>query len=192
MAFLFLGLLAACTAQQARAPDPYAALIADLRHGGYVLYLRHAETETMGESVVHDLGDCSWQRNLNQHGREQAAIIGAKFRELGVSFSRIEASPFCRTRQTAEIAFGRTPALNSDLFYHVTQTPEQVAAADAKLKLRLGQRQAGNLALVGHAPTMRDVAAVELPEGQGALVRPNGDGTFRVVARVSVNGITPQ
>lgn len=192
---LFLALLAACAAKQtARAPlDPYVALLADLRQGGYVLYLRHAETETATESVVRDLRDCSWQRNLNRHGREQSAAIGARFREQGVAFARVEASPFCRTRETAELVFGRAPALNRDLYYHVTQTLPEIEATNAKLKARLAQRpRGGNVALVGHAPTMREAAKVELPEGHGALVKPNGDGTFRIVARITGNGISPQ
>lgn len=48
----------------------------------------------------------------------------------------------------------------------------------------------GNLLLVGHAPTMRDAATVELPEGQGAVVKPGGDGSFRVVARLSMDGVS--
>ena len=193
---LLLGLLAACADHQAArapAPDPYAALLADLRGGGYILYLRHAETATASESTLHDFADCSWQRNLNEYGREQAALIGAKLREQGITAGTLEASPFCRTRQTAELVFGRAPTVNPDLFYHVSQTLSEIAATDAKLKVRLGQRPpgGGNLVLVGHAPTMRDAAGVELPEGQGAIVKPNGDGTFKVVARLTVYGISP-
>ena len=49
----------------------------------------------------------------------------------------------------------------------------------------------GNLVLVGLSPTMKEAAAVELPEGQGAIVKPNGDGSFRIVARLTEAGITP-
>ena len=172
----------------------YAALLADLREGGHVIYLRHAVTATTTtEKAVGDLGDCSWQRNLNDYGRWQAAIVGARLTEQDIPVAALEASPFCRTRQTAALAFGREPQLNSDLLYHSTQTAEQVAAANAKLKARLGQRQpaGGNLVLVGHSPTMKEASSVELPEGQGAIVKPNGDGTFRVVGRLTEAGITP-
>jgi len=193
LACVFLCLLAACAAKQAaRAPaDPYAALLAELRQGGHVLYLRHAETATASEEFVRDLRDCSWQRNLNEFGRQQSAAIGARLREQGIAFARVEASPFCRTRETAALVFGRPPMLNRDLYYHVSQTLPEIAATNDKLRARLAQRPAGgNLALVGHAPTMREAAKVELPEGTGALVRPNGDGSFRVVARVSIAGIS--
>jgi phosphohistidine phosphatase SixA len=196
LACLLLGLLAACAAKQsAHTPaDPYAALLADMRHGGYVLYLRHAETATASESVVRDFTDCSWQRNLSDQGREQAAILGEKLREQGVAMNLVEASPFCRTRETAELVFGRAPTVNRDLYYHTSQSLDEIAATTAKLRVRLGEvpPRGTNLALVGHAPMMRDAGKVELPEGQGAIVKPNGDGTFRVVARLSVAGISPQ
>ena len=173
--------------------DAYAALLAELRQGGFVIYLRHAVTATTPEPAVGDLVDCSWQRNLNDVGRHQAATVGNRLKEQGIAVVALEASPFCRTRQTAELAFGREPKINLELLYHVTQTPEQVAAANARLKARLGERPpaGGNLVLVGHSPTMKEASAVELPEGQAAIVKPNGDGTFRVVGRLTEAGITP-
>lgn len=189
---LLMSLLAACAAPPPMAADPQAALAAGLRQGGYVIYLRHAETATTPEPAVRDFADCSWQRNLNAEGRAQAMAIGAQLRALGISATTLEASPFCRTRETAELVFGRPATVDPGLFYHATQTPAEVAAADAKLQARLGQLppSGGNLVLVGHAPTMRDVSGVELPEGQGAIVKPNGDGTFRVVGRLGVDGIS--
>ena len=87
----------------------------------------------------------------------------------------------------------RSAAANPDLLYHSTQTPEQVAAANAKLKARLAALPpaGGNVVLVGHSPTMKEAAAVELPEGQGAIVKSTGDGSFRIVARLTEAGITP-
>jgi len=194
LACFFLCLVVACSSKQAaRAPvDPYTALMADLRQGGYVLYLRHAETGTMSEEFVRDLRDCSWQRNLNEFGRQQAVAIGDRCREQGIAFARVEASPFCRTRETATLAFGRQPTINNDLYYYVSQTLPEIATTNGKLKARLELKPVGNVALVGHAPAMREAAQIELPEGFGAIVKPNGDGTFRVVARVSKNGISPQ
>lgn len=175
------------------ASDAYKTLIADLRRGGYVIYLRHALTVSAPEPEVRDLADCSWQRNLSDEGRRQAASVGHRLTDQDIPVAALEASPFCRTQQTAELAFGRKPAVNPDLLYHSTQTPEQFAAANDKLKARLAAPlpAGANLVLVGHSPTMKEAAAVELPEGQGAIVRPNGDGSFRVVARLTEAGITP-
>ena len=52
------------------------------------------------------LGDCATQRNLDAQGRAQSVAIGASFRDLGIPVSRVLASPFCRTLETAALAFG--------------------------------------------------------------------------------------
>ena len=90
--------------------DAYKALVADLRRGGYVIYLRHALTVSAPEPAVGDLADCTWQRNLSDDGRRQAASVGSRLSEQGIPVAALEASPFCRTRQTAELAFGRAAA----------------------------------------------------------------------------------
>ena len=186
---LLTGLLAACATPPAAAGDSQAALLADLRQGGYLLYLRHADTAVAPEPAVRDLEDCGWQRNLSQQGRAQAAARGAMMRQQGIVFAAVESSGFCRTRQTAELVFGRAPTVSADLFYHVSRTPAEIAADTMRLKARLGRAPiVGNVALVGHAPTFRDVTGVELAEGQGAIVKPAGDGTFVIVGRLDVNG----
>lgn len=170
--------------------DPPAALLADLRQGGYILYLRHADTAVAPEPAVRDLEDCGWQRNLSERGRADAVALGAMLRQQGIAVGVVESSGFCRTRQTAELVFGRAPKVSDNLFYHVSQTPAEIAAGTARLKVLLGQRPAaGNVALVGHAPPFRDATGIELGEGQGAIVKPNGDGTFSIVGRLDVGGI---
>ncbi len=185
---LLLALLAACAPET----SPLAPTATDLRAGGYILYLRHAQTLTASESALRDFSDCSWQRNLSPHGREQAATLGRHLRAAGFTAATVEASPFCRTRETAELVFGRPPALSPDLVYHASLPPEFAEATAAKLEKRLARwpPEGGNLVLVGHAPAMRDAARVELPEGQGVIVQPAGDGSFRVVARIGEGGIT--
>lgn len=189
---LLVSLLAACAAPRPQsAADPQAALLSGLRQGGYLLYLRHADTAVAPESAVRDLADCGWQRNLSERGRQQAAALGAMLRQQGIAVSVVESSGFCRTRQTAELVFGRAPTASADLFYHVSQTPAEIAAETAALKARLGRRPAaGNIALVGHAPTFRDATGIELAEGHGAIIKPAGDGTFSIVGRFDTSGIS--
>ena len=128
---------------------------------------------------------------MSERGREQAAALGAMLRQQGIAVSTVESSGFCRTRQTAELVFGRAPTVSADLFYHVSQTPAEIAAETANLKVRLGRRPAaGNIALVGHAPTFRDATGIELAEGQGAIIKPAGDGTFSIVGRFDTSGIS--
>jgi broad specificity phosphatase PhoE len=82
-------------------------LIGDLEDGGYVLVLRHAQADPSDEGQQERLRSCSLQRNLTAAGREQARAIGAAIRDRGIPIGEVRTSPMCRTRDTAELAFGR-------------------------------------------------------------------------------------
>src|SRR5215468_9222739 len=108
---VFVALLA-CTA--AFAADPEAAQLSGpalrnaLRSGGYVLYFRHTSTDFgQNDDKMTGYEDCATQRNLTQRGRDEARAIGAAIHRIGVPVDRVLASPFCRTRETAELIFGR-------------------------------------------------------------------------------------
>ena len=100
---LLLALVAGAAWAQA---DP--ALIPKLRHGGYVLYLRHASTDFgQNDSRMTSYEDCANQRNLTDKGRSEARALGAEVKRLAIPIGPVYASPFCRTRETAQLAFGR-------------------------------------------------------------------------------------
>ncbi|HDR8196643.1 histidine phosphatase family protein [Bacillus thuringiensis] len=83
-------------------------LFKKIMEGGYILYFRHGETDETDESNV-DLTRCETQRNLNEHGREQAKIIGEilKKQKLPIELP-VLTSPYCRTKETGKIAFDVT------------------------------------------------------------------------------------
>src|SRR6476660_1445130 len=83
------------------------ALVSALRAGGFVLYFRHASTDFgQNDDSMTTFEDCAKQRNLTDIGRSEAHVIGAAIRELGIPVGRVLASPFCRTVETAMLAFG--------------------------------------------------------------------------------------
>ena len=88
-----------------------AALRAALQHGGYVLYFRHGATD-FGQNDDRMTGyeDCAQQRNLTDRGRADARAIGAAIKRLHIPVTTVLASPFCRTRETAELVFGHATA----------------------------------------------------------------------------------
>ena len=104
----FLALYSVLALAQA---DP--ALLAKLRHGGYVLFLRHTSTDfSQNDSRMTSFEDCANQRNLTDKGRDEARAIGAQIKRLGIPIGSVYASPFCRTRETARLAFGRAETTN--------------------------------------------------------------------------------
>ncbi len=108
---------------------------AALREGGIVLF-RHAIAPGGGDPPGMRLGDCATQRNLDAAGREQARRIGAAIRAAGVEVGAVLASGWCRTVETAELAFpGRVvvePAFNS-FFGAREEGPARTEAARALL-----------------------------------------------------------
>ncbi len=99
-----LALTLAAGASAAAGPD----LTRSLRSGGLVVVLRHAATDFSKpdqDPVV--VADCATQRNLSAQGRADARAIGRGVRRLGLRIGKVLSSPFCRTLETARLAFGR-------------------------------------------------------------------------------------
>ena len=85
-----------------------SSVLGELRKGGLVIYLRHGSTDQTGSSEeAADLMKCETQRNLSAEGRMQATEIGKAMQALRIPVGTVTTSPFCRTKDTAELAFGR-------------------------------------------------------------------------------------
>lgn len=191
---LLLLLLPACSGLSAPEPEePLTgiALVEELREGGYVLYLRHTETAKGGVDDVSTLGDCTRQRPLSEAGRVDAKEIGAAFEELEIPVAKVIASPFCRTVETAELAFGR--ASKDEALLALAGTGQDDATQ--KEGLERGRRliaqepsDGTNVVLVGHIANLRGLTGVEPEEGGTAVFEPDGDGGFRLVAEVPPQG----
>jgi phosphohistidine phosphatase SixA len=155
-----------------------------LRGGGHVLYFRHAATDmSKNDANMTSYEDCATQRNLTDGGRTDARQIGAAIRSLKIPIGQVRASPFCRTVETAQLAFGRVEKSAS-----ARGGPSQPENADryAELRKLLAQQpdRGTNDVILSHGNPFFAVAGPPyLAEGEAAIVRPEGDG-FRVVARI--------
>jgi len=162
-----------------------ASLAAKLREGGYVLYMRHASTDFgQNDARMTSYEDCASQRNLTDKGRAEARDIGAHVKRLGIPVGEVLASPFCRTMETARLAFGRARATQE-----VRGGPAR--SDDAKRyeplrKLLSTPVPAGqNRVISSHGNPFHAVAGPPyLAEGEIAVVRPEGEMRFSVVARI--------
>jgi virginiamycin B lyase len=178
-------------------PDPEPAVaaptagasdgfVSQLRRGGHVIAFRHAATDFSMADETRDYADCAHQRNLSAAGRRQARAIGRAFRALEIPVAGVLASPYCRTRDTARLAFGRaTPS--ADL---LSQQGALQGERDlpARLRARLGRRPAAgtNTVLVSHNFAIDDAAGVDVAEGEAAVFRPDGSRRgFRLVRTVT-------
>ena len=148
---------------------------AALQNGSIVLF-RHAEAPGIGDPAGFRLGDCSTQRNLSEAGRDQARRIGERFRSHGVRVGAVLSSQWCRTRETAELAF---PGLVRDdtgfnsTFGDRSSAAGQTAAALATLKRWRGP---GVLVVVTHQVNITALTGRATASGEGIVVRVQGGG----------------
>lgn len=185
LAVLGAALWAALAAVGASSADP--RLSAELERGGLVLVLRHAATDFSKpdeEPVVLD--DCTTQRNLSARGRVDAFAIGYHARRLGLKIGTVLASPYCRTLQTARLAFGRARVsralLNTIAEKHDARWRRQMRAVR---RLFGAKPQPGTLTvLVTHGSVVVDATRLELLEGETLVFRPLGKSRFRLIGRI--------
>lgn len=166
-------------------------LLARLRDGGLTIVVRHAATDrSQPDAPTVVLDDCATQRNLSAKGRADARTIGTAVDRLDIPLGQIWASPYCRSRDTAQLAFGRfevVPGL--ERLY-----PERDEQADQRLnQLILDQApRTGepNLVIASHGVYPSVLApAVPLEEGEAALyARANNESEgFKLVDRILPN-----
>jgi len=177
----WFALLAACLAQASWADE---ALWAKLKAGGYVVLIRHASTvEGLGDPPGFKIGDCNSQRNLSDAGREEARRLGRTLKWRAVAVSEVRSSRWCRTLETAELAFGHPPvpweALDS-LYKDPDREAERTRAVAA---LVATVRPPQNVALVTHNFNIRALTGISPKEAEVVIVRGSG-GKLEVVGRI--------
>jgi phosphohistidine phosphatase SixA len=182
---LALAAVASTGAESATTADP--ALTRALQRGGLVLVLRHAATDfSKPDQDPIVLSDCRTQRNLNAEGRADARTIGRGARRLQLRIGNVLSSPFCRTKETARLAFGRfrisQALLNTIATEHDGRWRRQIRAA----RRLLGTNPApGALTvLVTHGSVVGDTTGQTLEEGETLVFRPLGASRFRLLGRI--------
>jgi virginiamycin B lyase len=176
------------------ASRPASGRLADrLARGGYVLAFRHAATDFSMTDTTTDLNDCAGQRNLNAFGRQQARAIGKQFRRLALPVGRVLASPFCRTRETATLAFGRATSSRALLSAEFFEEDAAAKRQPARMRRLLATRpKAGtNTILVSHGFAIDAAVGRSIEEGEAVVVAPRSARPgFAVVARVRAGAWT--
>jgi phosphohistidine phosphatase SixA len=117
------------------------ALIDELRKGGYVMYMRHAETGRVTEQ-------CGIS-NLTSAGEEQAKQIGSAIRALSIPISEVWSSPVCRVVDTARLLDLGNVKLTDDLAPTSTSPTFDLASARQR-RLDIKPAKGTNIVLVSH------------------------------------------
>lgn len=180
--------LAACSSSEPEGPLVGRPLVEALRDGGYVLFVRHTETVEGAADAPGSLGDCTRQRLLTPKGRDAARQLGEAVRALDVPVGRVLASPFCRTVDTAELAFGKAE-VETGLVVPAAEGPERERTAERVRELLSTEpREGTNTVLVGHVSNLELTTPTTVDVGATVVFRPTGDGDFVVAGEVAPRG----
>lgn len=186
-----IGLVATPTSAQQTTPGailPESDLIDALRRGGYVIYFRHATSNPeQADTTDPKLGRCEAQRNLSADGRRMAAEIGGAFKTLRIPVGKVVSSPYCRTVDTATLAFGRHEV--SDALYFAIglgKAEREQQGLALRQMLATPPARGTNTVLVAHHVNLKEATGVwPKREGEAHVFRPRPDGASDYVGEVS-------
>ena len=165
-----------------------AQLLSALKAGGYVLYFRHTSTDFgQNDNAMKSFEDCANQRNLLDKGRAEARRIGAAVKRLELPIGEVMASPYCRTVETATLAFGRARKMPEARGGPV-QSADSERYAGLRALLSTPPMPGSNNVVVSHGNPFHALAGPPyLAEGEAAVLRPLGNSRFEVVAPIRLD-----
>lgn len=159
---------------------------AELTQPGAIVLFRHATAPGVGDPAGFRIDACATQRNLDDKGRAEARRLGEQFRNRKIAVGAVLTSQWCRTRETARLAFGEVvkdePAFNSTFSASGAVSDAQTAQARALLSRWRGP---GTLVVVTHQVNITALTGVYPASSQGVVLRPAADGSLKVVGTVS-------
>ncbi len=164
----------------------------DLRKGGYVLLIRHADAPGTFDPPGFQLGVCSTQRNLSEEGRAQSKRLGELIKAKNIPIGQVFSSEWCRCIDTAALAFGADKvqtwsAISSPRGGDEKQRLANLAAV--RQRIRSAPRVAtgsanGNMVFVTHMFNIQDITGNGVAQGEIVVVK-LGDTSMRVVGRIA-------
>jgi phosphohistidine phosphatase SixA len=193
---LWLNAMLALAATGAAGAQPLAgpALVSALRHGGYVLVMRHASSPfQIPDKSAADPDNVSLERQLDETGKQTSAAMGKALKTLGIPIGRVESSQTFRALQTAKYAGLHDPTPVAEL----TEGKQGMAADTEKARAAWlthaaasAPRPETNTVLITHTPNLMAAfgeQAKDIAAGETMVFHPDGKGGTSLVARVTID-----
>ena len=169
---------------EAQPADATPPVVRTLEKGGTTIVIRHAKADNE-IARQEKLSSCALQRNLTVAGKEQARAIGEGIRALNIPIGDVRASPLCRARDTARLAFDRV-TLDRDLISPGvigTEADDMRRAAALKALAAKPPEDGKNTVLVTHTGNIGSAFGEEtVAEGEALVYGEGGELVGRVTA----------
>jgi phosphohistidine phosphatase SixA len=188
-------MLALAAAGSARADElAGSALVSALRHGGYVLVLRHASSPfEVPDKSAADPENVNLERQLDAAGKETSTAMGKALKALRIPIGEVDSSQTFRALQTAKYAELPHPTPVAEL----TEGKQGMSAdADKARTAWLAHaatsvpRAGTNTVLITHTPNITAAfgdKAKDIKAGEAMVFQPDGKGGTLLVARVLID-----
>lgn len=156
------------------------ALVEALHKGGFVLYMRHAETGVVSEK-------CD-ENSVSAIGSENARKVGAAIRDLKIPVGAVRSSHPCRCSVTASLLGLGAVELTEDLNPIAPREGFDIGAARSK-QINEAPATGKNTVLVSHMHGSRKKEEwVHLQIGEIIVFKPVANARAEPVARIRVDG----
>ena len=159
-----------------------------LEGGGHVVLMRHTSPEQglgKGNPLLRD-PSCAKERNLSMQGKQEAERVGKEFKTRAIPVGEVLASPYCRTLDTARIAFGQ---VNPTEFLSLSEvlTPADAERNTAEAMRRIGEYNGrSNLIMVTHEPNIAAISFELIEQGAFMVLKPRGGREFDVIGKIQL------
>jgi phosphohistidine phosphatase SixA len=186
-------LAAIVVGEAAQAPGQAGATLADqLRRGGYVLVMRHANAPAAEpDRATADPENTRLERQLDETGRSTARAMGEAFRALRIPIGDVLSSPTYRALQSVRFASFGEPQIRDELGEGAGMQAAAEATRSDWLRKQAGTapRPGTNTVIVTHTPNIVGAfgqAGANVAAGESLVLRPDGNGGATLIARVKI------
>jgi phosphohistidine phosphatase SixA len=183
---VLLALVVVAPSRPAAQRDPWQLL----RQPGHAVLMRHSDAPGsggFGDPQSFRLEDCATQRNLSEEGRAHARRTGEAFRKNGVAFDRVLTSPWCRCKETAQLATGREAEVFAPLSNLVGRGEHRESQVKALQAYLAGLDGNTHVLFVTHGIVINALTGIQPASGEMVIVKPGPAGEPQVAARLKVD-----
>jgi phosphohistidine phosphatase SixA len=190
----FASLLLAGSICSADSPPSKQELLANLRHGGYVILMRHASSPREAPDAAHMNADnTKGERQLDEMGIQSAQAMGDALHHLGIPIGQVLSSPTFRALQTVKFArLGQATTFPELGDGGQNMQADKSGTRAAWLLSRAAQMplDGTNTVIVTHFPNITEAfsqSAAGLADGEALVIKPDGRGGAPVVMRLKID-----